>query len=169
MEYIFQADQRIVLLKVNDRAFLMSHGAHVVFQPPNDVFHSGEGGETAELLEYIHGVDHHCCILRCKRDIGDAVVRIRVSVVLVLLDNDGRVIAQLVGAHHLNIGLNGASGDVFITAFVLAEGIRAGVNQVLQRSLPVSVEEAVVDGLVTDKGVLTRKHCQKLLLNPLLN
>ena len=50
-----KADKRIVFLKVDDGLFLMTHGADVIFQPADNVFHSGECGKSAKLFQYAYG------------------------------------------------------------------------------------------------------------------
>lgn len=161
--------QGIVPFEPDYRPAVVADGAHAVLQPSDDVLHPGEGGEAAELLEHTHCIRHHRRVLLSQRDVGDAVVRIVVCVVLVFLDDDGRVVTELVRAHHLDVPLDGAAADVLVPSLIFAQGIRAGVDEVLQRPLPVAVAETVVDGLVADKGVLTCRHWLKLLLNPLLN
>lgn len=73
--------------------------------------------------------------------------------IFVFLDYDGSVVAQFVRAHHLDVALNGAAGDVLISALILTEGVGTGVDEVLQRPPAVVVAEAVVNSLVTDQGV----------------
>ena len=90
---VVEAGEAVVLFEIDDRALLVSHGAHVVFQPADDVFHTREGRKAAELFQYSHGIDHHSSILLRERYVGDAVVWVFVGVVLVFLHHYGGVIA----------------------------------------------------------------------------
>ena len=54
-----EACEGIILFEQDDRTLFVPDGAHVVLQPPDDILHSREGREAAELLQHRHGIGHH--------------------------------------------------------------------------------------------------------------
>ena len=93
--------------------------------------------------------------------LGEVIAIVNHNLPPFVVDNlDGRVVAELVGAHHLDIHLDGAAGDPLVASLVLVEGFRAFLDKVVQGPPPVVVLEAAVDGLVADQGVLGDGHCR---------
>ena len=105
---VVQSNKGVVLLEPYHRALLVTGCADVVLEPSDDVLYAGKGGETAQLLEDCHGFGQELGVLAAQGHVGDAVVRVLVGVVPVLPDDDGGVVPQLVGAHHLDVRLHGS-------------------------------------------------------------
>ena len=97
-QQVVQPHQRVVLLEPYHRTLLVTGRADVVLKPSDDVLYAGEGGKAAQLLENAYGLREELSVLTAQRDVGNAVVRVLIGVVPVLSDDDGGVVAQLVGA-----------------------------------------------------------------------
>ena len=65
--------------------------------------------------------------------------------------------AQLIGAHHLQIGLHRAAADVG-NAFLIVQSLPYFFDQGIQRPLPKLVGQAGIDGAVTDQGIAVGGH-----------
>jgi hypothetical protein len=91
-------------------------------------------------------------------NVGDGVARVLVGVVLLVGDQDGGVVAQLVAAHQLQIHLHGAAAHALVDAFVFVEGFRTRLDEVFQRPLAVAVAQAGVEGAVADEGIAVDGH-----------
>ena len=142
-----------VVLEVNDAPPARAPLSQLVAQSPDE---SPEGLHLAKPGELTQRVDDFAKaaeVLHAEGRVGDGVPGISVAVVLPLVDLDRGVVAELVGAHELEVELDGALGDVYLAALVLVERVGDRGDKVVEGVAAPGVAEAAVEGPVPEEGV----------------
>ena len=100
----------------------------------------------------------HLIIVFRHRHVHDAEIGVGVAIVFLVVYLDGRIVAQFVGAHSLQVHLHGAHTHPLADSLAVVQGIGARVDQVVERPALVGVAKAVVDGLVSYQCILVGRH-----------
>ena len=102
----------------------------MVVQAVYNFFQFSELRKSAQLFKHGNCFCHRLHVEVGDGRVGDAEFRIGIRVVLVVCDDDRGVVAEFFASHVLDVDLNGALAYSVHVAFVLVQGIGAGVNQV---------------------------------------
>jgi hypothetical protein len=122
----------------------------MIFKTAEYILHTGENRKTFELTEHLYCLPHQFHIIFSQRRVSDAIVRVRVAIVLIFVNLYRSIISKLIASHHLDIHLNSPSADTLVDTLVFIKGIAAGLDQVLKSPPAVTTAKAVVYGLIAN-------------------
>ena len=94
-------------IKVDDWFAIALADGQLVLKTPHHIRHFGELVKVLQLTEHINSLLHHLIVVLRQRHVGYRIILFGITVILVVIYLDRRIIAKFVGAHHLNIALNG--------------------------------------------------------------
>lgn len=114
--------------------------------------------EVLKLPQEIDRLSQRIVIMARKGQVGDREIGIGVAVILMVVHLNGGVIPQFVTAHHLNVELHRAERHTFANPLKLVEGIGTRIDKVVDRPTSEGIAQTVVDGFITDQGVLIGGH-----------
>jgi len=114
--------------------------------------------KVLQLLEHFHGFLHHLVVVLGQRHVENGILWVCIAIIFAVIHFYGGIVAQFVGTHDLQVCLDGSQGHTLCDAFHVIEGIRAGINQVVDSPTAVFVSQAIVNGLVPDQGILVCWH-----------
>ena len=137
----------------------------MVLQASEDILHSGECRETTELAEHLHGISHQLHIIFGERRISDTIVRIRITVILIIVHLNRSIISQLVAPHHLDIHLDGPLADALVYTLIFIEGFTAGFDQIFKCPRTLSATKTVIYCLITDQCITIYWHKNEIFTN----
>lgn len=138
-------------------AVIASQGEPVL-EATDDVGHFGKLLEVFQLSEQVYSLLHDEEVVGREGHLHDGVVGAGVAVVFLVVHLDGRVVAEFVGTHHLEVSLHGAQGDALSDTFAVVEGFGAGIDEVVERPSAKGVAQTVVNGLVANECVFVSRH-----------
>ena len=140
---------------------LLAHGKFVL-KPPHHIGNLGELVEVLQLAQHIHRLSHQQVVVLRHGHLRDAVFGVAVTVILVVIDLDGRIVAQLVRPHHLEVALDGAKAHALGDALHVIQGVAARIHQIFYGPSAVAVSQTIVYGLVPYQGVFIGWHGSKI-------
>ena len=136
---MFQSLEVVVALYLNDRWRIRALGINMVFQFLYQSIPLLKMGKAFKLFEQAHRFVELVEVLLGDGAVGNAVIRIRISIIAFVHHNDGGIVSQFIAAHGLEVQLHRASAHPFVNPFILIQGRRTSFNEILQSPTPVAV------------------------------
>ncbi len=102
--------------------------------------------EALEMPQYVHGGVQQLEVVVAEREVGYAVVRIVVHIVLTFRHHYGSVVSQPVATHQGDVVLESAPAYGVAASFKLGESLCAGFHKVVDSPAAEAVLQAAVDG-----------------------
>ena len=86
---------------------LLANG-ETVLQSAHHVGHLGKLVEVLQLAQHIDSLLHQLEVILRHRHVHDAVVRVAIPIIFIVIYLYGGIVAQFVRPHHLKVALHGA-------------------------------------------------------------
>ena len=132
----------------------------LVLHSVDHIAHLREEVEILKLPQHAHSLLHHLVIPLRQRQIGDGVVGVGITVVLLFINLNRGIVSVAVAAHHLQIQLNRPFGDVPDPFIVVQRkgATRARVGEVGIIPGSQGTCSYIVEGLGNENSFLSCSH-----------